>query len=65
MSHADITTPALVLLKTHPGDLHVEYIRNDPSFQAPVLYGKWNADLYSAEDIRRLYPDRTIMSIPP
>ncbi len=60
MSGAVVETPAIVLLKTSPADLHVEYIRNDPWFQGPILYGKWDGDRYSVADIRRLYPDRRI-----
>lgn len=58
MSRAILETPALVLLKTSPADLHVEHIRYDPSFQGSILYGRWNGDRYSVDDIRRLYPDR-------
>ncbi len=58
--NADVRRPALVLVKTTPADLHVEYVRNRPPFDGPLLVGRYRPDVYSDAEVLRLFPERTV-----
>ena len=52
--------PAIVLVRKSEGDLHLEYCRNAPDFNRPLLVGTWRPDLYTAAEIQAAYPTRSL-----
>ena len=60
LASANVPLPALVLVNPTAADLHVEYVRNRPPFDAPLLVGRYRSDVYSDADVLRLFPERTV-----
>lgn len=58
LASSAIARPAVVLVKLSAADLHAEYVRNRPPFDGPVLVGRYRPDIYSDEDLRRIFPER-------
>jgi hypothetical protein len=52
--------PALILVQPGPDDLHVEFVRNIPPFDADVLVGRDRPELYAHESVTQLFPGRTL-----
>ena len=57
---AALELPAVVLVQTSPADLHAEYVRNRPPFDAPLLVGRYRPEVYSDQALRTIFPDRKL-----
>lgn len=55
-----IRRPALVLVRTTPADLHVEYVRNLPPFDKEILVGRYRPELYDLATVAMEHAGRTI-----
>ncbi len=60
LASAPLSLPALVLVSTTAADLHVEYVRNRPPFDATLLIGRYRPELYSDAEVLRLFPERAV-----
>jgi len=60
LREANIRTPALVLVQTSLGDLHVEYVRNMPPFDDEILVGIDRPEFYDHAQVPALFPERTV-----
>ncbi|MDB5385853.1 MAG: hypothetical protein JWM11_1499, partial [Planctomycetaceae bacterium] len=52
--------PALVLVKPDPADRHMDFVTNEPSLTAPVLFGRFIEAETPLEAIVKAFPQRTI-----
>lgn len=52
--------PALVLVTPAASDLHVQFVRNLPPWNAELLIGTARPDLYAVEELLALFPHRTL-----
>lgn len=50
--------PALVLVQSDPGDIHIEYVRNETGWHAPVLFGRYVPGVTDVSTVLRAFPDR-------
>jgi len=50
--------PALVLIVPDPADRHMDFVTNDPSLTAPVLFGRYVEAETPLETIRNAFPER-------
>jgi hypothetical protein len=55
-----IPRPALVLVDADPADRHIEYVANSPDLAGPLLIGRYIPEVVSLEEVRRLFPDRSV-----
>jgi hypothetical protein len=55
-----IQSPALVLVRSRPGDLHAQYVRNAPPFDAPLLVVLEDVAHYPVGLLTELFPGRTL-----
>ncbi len=55
-----IPRPALVLVDADPADRHIEYVVNSPDLTGPVLIGRYIPESVSLNEVRRLFPDRSV-----
>lgn len=60
LQRQSLSTPALVLITPAADDLHVQFVRNLPPFDAEILTGIFRPDLYSIEALAALFPERTL-----
>lgn len=60
LATADLQLPAVVLVKLAPADLHAEYVRNRPPFDAPLLIGRYRPEIYSNTELMSLFPERQL-----
>jgi hypothetical protein len=47
-----------VLVETDPDDIHVEYVRNQAGWHAPILYGRYVPGVTDVSRVRQAFPDR-------
>jgi hypothetical protein len=52
--------PALVLVDPDPSDRHIDYVTNAPDLRGPVLIGRYLPDIVPLEEVKRLFPDRSL-----
>ncbi|MDA1014621.1 MAG: glycosyltransferase family 39 protein [Planctomycetota bacterium] len=50
--------PAIVLVKRNHSDLHIDYVINEPTLDAEILFGRYRDDCES--EVARHFPARTI-----
>jgi hypothetical protein len=58
LASGEIMLPAIVLVKTSPEDLHIEYVRNAPPFDGPLLVGRYRPDLYPDAELQQHFANR-------
>ena len=52
--------PALVLVDSDPSDRHIDYVTNAPDLRGRVLIGRYLPDIVPLEEVKRLFPDRSL-----
>ena len=60
LSKASLKLPALVVVEPARADLHVEYVRNSPTFDDELLIGVNRHRRRPIEEIVKQFPDRTV-----
>jgi len=58
LAQTELKLPALIIVTPGPADLHVQFVRNQPPFDAAVLVAMERPDLYSFHELALLFPDR-------
>lgn len=48
----------LLLIEHDPTVQHIDYVVNDPSWDAQILYGRYRSDLYTDQEILKAFPKR-------
>jgi len=52
--------PAIVFVEHDPADLHIDYVINSPDLSDEILTAHYLPEKYSTEDLRRLFPNRSL-----
>ncbi len=55
-----VPKPAIVFVEADPADRHIDYVVNDPDLQADILVAHYLPDDYTAAELQRLFPGRSL-----